>query len=267
MKDEAYHLAEQKIAEALKTGATELDLRNMQLTELPDSLGQLTQLTELNLSNNQLTTLPDWLGQLSQLRTLTLFSNQLNSLPESIGQLANLVVLSIFRNKMTTLPNELFAINQLQSLRIGENPFTKSLDFLEWRKLINLEELQIDGLGLTALPNWLEQLKNLKLLFIDNNQISDISSLFATHPNLTWLGLGGSFGEPGNPLKMLPDDINRLTLLEHITASDCELTIIPPSLAQLEHLTRLDLNNNPLNPALQSAYDACKNKEIGGKHE
>ncbi len=35
-----------------------------------------------------------------------------------------------------------------------------------------------------------------------------------------------------------------------------KLTDLPPSLAQLEHLEYLDLNDNPLNPALQSAYDA-----------
>ena len=38
-RDEAYKLAEQKIEEALKSGATELNLSNMNLTELPDSLG------------------------------------------------------------------------------------------------------------------------------------------------------------------------------------------------------------------------------------
>ena len=39
---------------------------------------------------------------------------------------------------------------------------------------------------------------------------------------------------------------------------DICLTDLPPSLAQLEHLTKLDLDNNPLNPALQSAYKASK---------
>ncbi len=75
-KDAAYKQAEQKIAEALKTGATELDLRSMQLTELPESIGQLKQLQKLDLGHhyskkdedkNRLTALPDSLGQLTQL--------------------------------------------------------------------------------------------------------------------------------------------------------------------------------------------------------
>ena len=70
-KDAAYSEAEKKIQGALQSGATELDIRNMQLTELPKSIGQLTQLTELNL-HNQLTTLPKSIGNLTNLITLNL---------------------------------------------------------------------------------------------------------------------------------------------------------------------------------------------------
>jgi len=83
-KDEAYREAEKKIEQARASGATELDLSckfdakdSDKLTELPESLGQLTHLQTLRLSNNQLTTLPESLGQLTQLQTLELGSNQL----------------------------------------------------------------------------------------------------------------------------------------------------------------------------------------------
>ena len=69
--DPAYLLAEKKIKEARRLGRTELDLSNpfkrnpnrsllatfdflaYQLTELPESIVQLTQLQTLNLSSNQ----------------------------------------------------------------------------------------------------------------------------------------------------------------------------------------------------------------------
>ena len=62
-QDEAYRKAEKKIEQARVSGATELDLSIMKLTELPEALGQLTQLRTLDLRSNQLTTLPQPLGQ------------------------------------------------------------------------------------------------------------------------------------------------------------------------------------------------------------
>ncbi len=66
-KDQAYYAAENKIQQALQSGAMELDLRSMKLTELPESISQLKQLRKLDLGHdflkkkdedkNQLTTL------------------------------------------------------------------------------------------------------------------------------------------------------------------------------------------------------------------
>ncbi|WP_205632821.1 leucine-rich repeat domain-containing protein [Chlorobaculum limnaeum] len=98
-KNKAYLIAEKKIAEALRTGATELDLSRIwyakdtwylgdseRLTELPESLGQLTQLRLLNLRENQLTSLPESLGKLTKLQSLDLSTNRLTSLQSrSVG--------------------------------------------------------------------------------------------------------------------------------------------------------------------------------------
>ena len=43
-RDEAYRKAEEKIEEAKRTGAVDFSLSGMKLTELPESLGQLTKL-------------------------------------------------------------------------------------------------------------------------------------------------------------------------------------------------------------------------------
>ncbi|MEU8142491.1 transposase [Nonomuraea sp. NPDC048901] len=54
--------AEERIAAALDSGATELDLADFGLDTLPEALGDLTGLTKLNLKGNRLTELPRWLG-------------------------------------------------------------------------------------------------------------------------------------------------------------------------------------------------------------
>ena len=46
---------------------TDLDIRSNQLTELSESIGQLTRLRRLMVSNNQLDRLPDSIGQLINL--------------------------------------------------------------------------------------------------------------------------------------------------------------------------------------------------------
>lgn len=65
-RDEAYREVERKIEEARRSGAHKIWLRYTALTEIPESLGQLTQLQSLNLPGNRLTALPEALGQLTQ---------------------------------------------------------------------------------------------------------------------------------------------------------------------------------------------------------
>ena len=50
-RDAAYREAEEKIEEARRSGATELDLVHMTLTELPELLGYLPRLQSLDLSD------------------------------------------------------------------------------------------------------------------------------------------------------------------------------------------------------------------------
>ena len=58
-RDEAYQEAEQRIEEARQEGATELNLSETGLTELPEAIASLMQLKKLYLSDNQLTELPE----------------------------------------------------------------------------------------------------------------------------------------------------------------------------------------------------------------
>src|SRR3989304_1657042 len=117
----AYYRAEKKIEYARRFKTNILDLsvslweapQNFpRLTELPDSLGQLTQLQFLNLSRNQLTGLPEWLGSLTRLKELDVSSNKLANLPNSLTQLTKLEMLDLSSNQLMKLPRWLSDFNQ-----------------------------------------------------------------------------------------------------------------------------------------------------------
>jgi internalin A len=116
-RDAAYREAETKIEEARRKRVARFSLSHMHLTEVPKSLGQLTQLQTINLSNNQLTLLPESLRQLPQLQGLS----QLTSLPESLGQLAQLQTLHLSNNQLTLLPESLRQLRKLKRLFLHGN--------------------------------------------------------------------------------------------------------------------------------------------------
>ena len=95
-RDETYYEAEKKIQEALKSVATELDLRSMKLTELPEEIGHLIPLEELNLYQNRLTTLPDSIRHLTNLKRLLASRNKFEKIPEVVFDLLNLENLTLY---------------------------------------------------------------------------------------------------------------------------------------------------------------------------
>jgi internalin A len=236
------------IAQAAREGRTELDLSERGISELPDEIGQLTNLTLLYLYGNQLTELPPEIGQLTNLTLLYLYRNQLTELPPEIGQLTNLTQLTLGGNQLTELPPEIGQLTNLTLLYLSDNQLTELPP--EIGQLINLTQLALIINQLTELPSEIGQLTNLTQLDLGVNQLTELPPEIGQLTNLTQLDLGV------NQLTELPPEIGQLTNLTLLYLSDNQLTELPPSLARLEKLTTLRLDDNPLNPALQSAYDA-----------
>ena len=72
------------------TNLTNLVIQRNELTELPETIGNLTNLITLDLSQNKLTKLPQSIGNLKNILDLRLNNNNLRSLPESFGNLENI---------------------------------------------------------------------------------------------------------------------------------------------------------------------------------
>ncbi len=184
-RDQAYRDAEKKIEQARREQATELELAGMGLTELPESLSQLSQLKMLYLSGNQLTSLPESLSQLTQLKWLYLDGNRLTSLPESLSQLTQLRRLFLDSNQLTPLPESLSQLTHLQGLYLSSNQ-------------------------LTLLPEWLSQLRQLLVLYVHGNQLTSLPESLSQLTHLQRLYLGG------NQLTSLPESLSQLTRLKRL---------------------------------------------------
>ena len=107
------------------TNLKTLNVLNNQLTELPDSIGNLTNLEKLWLINNKLTELPESIVNLTNLEQLYLKNNELTELPQWIGNLTNLEELSLRYNLLTELPDSIGNLINLGMLWLEENPWKK----------------------------------------------------------------------------------------------------------------------------------------------
>lgn len=116
------------IASVQETGATKLSLHGMGLETMPEEIANLTQLEVLNLSQNRLVEIPDFIGQLTNLREFAAPMNQIANFPAVLCDLPDIQVIELSLNKITSLPPQIgnvtslkhlgMAMNQLQTLPI-----------------------------------------------------------------------------------------------------------------------------------------------------
>ena len=140
-----------------------LQIFNVGLSELPESIGGLTELKSLRLNRNPLTTLPEQIGNLTHLESLELSYNYIKFLPENIGKLRKLRRMNLRDNPLNSLPDSIGDLSNLEFLHISNylsmisddsDYFMRLLTQLPKNigKLTNLKRLFIGGCNLTSIP-------------------------------------------------------------------------------------------------------------------
>jgi internalin A len=146
---------------------------DIDLTELPEMIGELTELIALYLWNNKLKRLPETIGRLKNLYSLNVKSNNLKELPETIGELKGLTELYLYNNNLKRLPE---TIGELKNLTVVDLSWNENLDFDDtFKKLLTLENLtslNLCGTKLYKLPKSIKKLAiTLKTLDLKYNPI------------------------------------------------------------------------------------------------
>lgn len=104
-----------------------LDLRDCNLSRIPEAVRTLTSLQYLILSDNRITgDIPSWISELP-LIGIYLESNQITGVPESIGNIATLRALHLSYNEINNLPDSIQNIrpNLTLGFQIIHNPITR----------------------------------------------------------------------------------------------------------------------------------------------
>jgi len=106
--------------------SSELDLRFLNLKELPKDLQKMKNLKKLNLFNNRLKNSDlKILCELKQLEEINLSFNQISRFPKELLRLPNLKKLDLSINKIQDLPMDDIVSSNIEELNLKRNNFTK----------------------------------------------------------------------------------------------------------------------------------------------
>lgn len=215
-------------------GCSELTAPDIQL------IMQLTSLTMLNLGDIDLTTLPEQLGNLTRLRTLRLFHCALTDLPDSIGCLLQLRELDVCDNCLRQLPRSIVHLTALRKLKVGENQFARRGMTPVVGQLTSLTSLECtDSEDMTRLPNTIGNLLFLETLCLAGcTDLKNIPNAIRYLTGLKTLNCLNCMY-----LRGLPRGITQLVSLADLSLEECSnLLKLPHNFSMLTGLTELNMN-------------------------
>jgi hypothetical protein len=147
-----------------------LDLSDNALTKLPDDLPRLRKLRIFFASNNPFTELPEVLGQCSQLSMVGFKANRIREVSgKALAPQLRWLILT--DNEIETLPAEIGACSQLQKLMLAGNRLRELPD--ELSACSRLELLRLAANQISELPRWLLRLPRLAWLAYAGNPFSE----------------------------------------------------------------------------------------------
>mgnify|MGYP001231857402 FL=1 len=169
--------------------AIRLNLANKEITTIPSTIDDLTELKQLFLSYNNISFLTYNIGNLEKLEHLSLSFNSLNDLPSTIGNLENLITLDVELNFLSSLPNEIGNLSNLLTLNVANNELS---DLPNLSNLDKLENLYVNYNSLSYISSSITLLESLRILNVANNQLTDLPFGLCDMNSLELLSIAGN---------------------------------------------------------------------------
>ena len=180
-------------------------------------------------------------SEAQQLEVLEIKEVGIASFPELSVENKTLKVLVLRLNNLSKLPENIGSLSALQTIDIY-NPITEVPASL--MNLKQLENLKFEGAEFTDFPEQVFALPKLKSLIISQfdtkNKIKVLPDNFDKLPLLEELSLRNA------ALSEVPASVGRLPKLENVYFNANNLTKLPQALAENPRLTYVNINDNPL---------------------
>ena len=225
-----------------------MDLSDLNLINIPPSIGDLDSLSYLNLENNILESLPDTICSLS-LDELELNNNsicQVSSIPECVSQFYD-----IMDQNCIAYPDEndtdflielmnMNAINDTTFDLIYNNRVTWEIKLDEGSLVQRIVKLDLDNLALDTIPISIGNLEYLRWIELENNNLTAIPEQFGSLIELWYLDIYN------NNISDIPVSLQNLSNLRELYIYNNNIEELDLNFSYLVNLEKLWINNNQI---------------------
>ena len=213
----------------------------MNLTFIPESIGQLKNIKSLCLTNSSIAKVPDFMGNLQSLEVLNLSHNRIETVSSSIGKLTNLKELNLGGNMIKTIPQSIGNLKKLEVLCLGRKAYSYT----------------VPNNRFTELPSSISDFTQLKKLVLNDCEISTLPESFGMLVNLEHLDLGGC-----RDFSKLPEDLGGLQKLTFLSLINTKISSLPVSIGELNSLEELVLVRCEFTQSISSLNKLTNLKKI-----
>ena len=276
----------------------EMDLSDLELDNLPSSIGDLQYLEELDLSNNNFSDLPEELCEVYDNGVVLNVENNLLCDPTKIthcildqikvdfekqnctkvkyDQEMDFLLQFIRDNNLDSISTNIFdnirwSWSETDSALTSDGKQVERIIDIKWidygissipgtiQHLEFLQQMELEANNLTSLPAELKELYRLKDLQIHDNSLIALPAFIGDLDSLVSLDIHN------NQLTGLPESIGNLNKLEFLNIGNNNITLLPDTLCGL-YLSGLDINIE-CNELDETSVPSCLINELGSQGE